>query len=73
MIWKKREPVKKKKHRKKKKRKKDMGSFFFNLTQLTMLCIFIGVCFIIFQTGYIQKDLPAASGSPADYGDLHRR
>ena len=48
------EPVKKKKRRKK-KRKKDMGSFFFNLTQLTMLCIFIGVCFVIFQTGYIQK------------------
>lgn len=48
------EPVKKKKRRKK-KRKKDMGSFFFNLTQLTMLCIFIGVCFVIFQTGYVQK------------------
>ena len=57
------EPVKKKKRRKK-KRKKDMGSFFFNLTQLTMLCIFIGVCFVIFQTG---------SGSPTDYEDLHGR
>ena len=48
------EPVKKKKRRKK-KHKKDMGSFFFSLTQLTMLCIFIGVCFVIFQTGYLQK------------------
>lgn len=48
------EPLKKKR-RKKKKRKKDMGNLFFNITQLAILCIFLGVCFIIFQTGYIQK------------------
>ena len=48
------EPLKKKR-RKKKKRKKDMGNLFFNITQLAILCIFLGVCFIIFQTGYIHK------------------
>ena len=31
-----------------------MGSFFFHLTQLTMLCILLGVCFLFYQTGYIQ-------------------
>ena len=51
------EPLKKKR-RKKKKRKKDMGNLFFNITQLAILCIFLGVCFIIFQTGYIQKIFP---------------
>ncbi len=31
-----------------------MSTFFFRLTQVTMLCIFIGVCFLIYQTGYVQ-------------------
>lgn len=66
------EPVKKKKHRKK-KRKKDMGSFFFNLTQLTMLCIFIGVMFCDFPNRIYSEDLSASSGSPTDYEDLHGR
>lgn len=42
----------KKKHLRK---KKDMGSFFFRLTQIAMLCIFLGACFLFYQTGYIQK------------------
>ena len=44
--------IRKKKH---KKKQKDMGSFFFRLTQITMLCIFIGALFLFYQTGYIQK------------------
>ncbi|MCC8139212.1 MAG: PBP1A family penicillin-binding protein [Lachnospiraceae bacterium] len=31
-----------------------MSTFFFRLTQVTMLCIFISVCFLIYQTGYVQ-------------------
>lgn len=42
--------VKKKRRRK----QKDMGSFFFRLTQVVMLCIIIGACFLFYQTGYIQ-------------------
>ena len=44
----------KRKKERRKKKKKDMGSFFFHLTQLTMLCILLGVCFLFYQTGYIQ-------------------
>ncbi len=45
-----------KKHTKKKKRKtrSEMSTFFFRLVQITMLCIFISVCFLIYQTGYVQ-------------------
>ena len=42
--------VKKRRQRK----QKDMGSFFFRLTQVAMLCIIIGACFLFYQTGYIQ-------------------
>lgn len=38
--------------KKKRKTKKDMGSFFFRLTQIAMLCILIGFCFLFWQTGY---------------------
>ncbi len=31
-----------------------MGSFFFRLTQVAMLCIIVGACFLFYQTGYIQ-------------------
>ncbi len=46
----------KKPKRKKSRRKRfDPGSFFFRLTQVAMICIFIGACFLFYQTGYIQK------------------
>lgn len=31
-----------------------MSSFFFRLTQIAMLCILIGACWIFYQSGYIQ-------------------
>lgn len=34
-----------------------MGSFFFRLTQVAMLFIIIGACFIFYRTGYIQTVL----------------
>ena len=46
----------KKPKRKKSRRKRfDMGSFFFRLTQIAIICIFIGAGFLFYQTGYIQK------------------
>lgn len=42
----------KKNHRRK---RRDMGNFFFRLTQITILLIFIGAGFLFYQTGYIQK------------------
>lgn len=41
--------------KKRRKKKKDFGSFAFGLTQISMLCIFLGACFLFYQTGYIQK------------------
>lgn len=40
--------------RKNRKTKKDMDSFFFRLTQIVMLCILIGFCYLFYQTGYPQ-------------------
>lgn len=40
--------------KKRKKTKKDMGSFFFRLTQITVVCLFAGFCWMFFQTGYLQ-------------------
>lgn len=40
--------------RKKRRKKRDMGGFFFNLTQITILCIFIGALFLFYKTGYVQ-------------------
>lgn len=37
-----------------KKKKKDLGSFYFSLTQIAMVCILAGACFLFYQTGYIQ-------------------
>ncbi|MCD8196924.1 MAG: PBP1A family penicillin-binding protein [Lachnospiraceae bacterium] len=31
-----------------------MATFFFRLAQVTMLCIFISVCFLVYKTGYVQ-------------------
>lgn len=31
-----------------------MGSFFFRLTQVAMLCFLLGACYLFYQTGYIQ-------------------
>lgn len=39
---------------KRKKKKRDMGSFFFRLTQAAMLCFLLGICYLFYQTGYIQ-------------------
>lgn len=44
----------KKVHPKRKKKKRDMGSFFFRLTQVAMLCFLLGACYLFYQTGYIQ-------------------
>jgi len=44
-----------KKTRKKKRRKKrDMGTFFFRLTQISILCLLVGFCWLFYQTGYVQ-------------------
>lgn len=43
-----------KKRRKKRKTRSDMATFFFRLAQVTMLCIFISVCFLVYKTGYVQ-------------------
>lgn len=40
--------------KKRKKKKRDMGSFFFRLTQVAMLCFLLGICYLFYQTGYIQ-------------------
>lgn len=37
-----------------KKKKRDLGGFYFSLTQIAMICILIGACFLFYQTGYIQ-------------------
>ncbi|MDE6959637.1 MAG: PBP1A family penicillin-binding protein [Lachnospiraceae bacterium] len=44
----------KKRKRRPKKKRRDIGSFFFRLTQFTMLGVLIGVCWLFYQTGYIQ-------------------
>lgn len=31
-----------------------MGSFFFRLTQVAMLCFLLGACYLFYQTGYMQ-------------------
>lgn len=49
--------VKKKPGKRPKKKQKDMGSFFFRLTQIAMLCIVAGACYIFYQAGYIQTVL----------------
>ncbi len=36
------------------KKKKDLGSFYFRLTQIAMVCILAGAFFLFYQTGYIQ-------------------
>lgn len=46
-------PIRKARKKKRKKRR-DMGTFFFRLTQLSMLCLFLGFCWIFYQTGYVQ-------------------
>ncbi|MBS6398132.1 MAG: PBP1A family penicillin-binding protein [Clostridiales bacterium] len=45
---------KKRKSRKHRKKKKDMGSFFFRLSQIAMLCLLAGACFLFYRTGYVQ-------------------
>lgn len=42
------------KEKKKRKKKRDMGTFFFRLTQIAMLCILVGACFLFYRTGYVQ-------------------
>ncbi|MBR5510226.1 MAG: PBP1A family penicillin-binding protein [Lachnospiraceae bacterium] len=46
---------KKYKRKKSRRKKKDIGTFFFRLTQIAILFIFIGAGFLFYQTGYIQK------------------
>ena len=46
---------KKYKRKKSRRKKKDIGTFFFRLTQISILFIFIGAGFLFYQTGYIQK------------------
>lgn len=48
---------KKKRKRRPKRKQRDMGSFFFRLTQVAMICILVGVCWLFYQTGYIQTVL----------------
>lgn len=43
-----------KKKRRKKKKQRDLGSFFFRVTQVAMICILLGACYLFYQTGYIQ-------------------
>lgn len=40
--------------KKRKKKKRDIGSFFFHLTQIAIICILVGACWLFYQTGYIQ-------------------
>ena len=49
--------VKKKPGKRPQKKQKDMGSFFFRLTQIAMLCMVAGDCYIFYQAGYIQTVL----------------
>lgn len=46
--------MKKPKKRRKKRKQRDLGSFFFRLTQVAMICILLGACYLFYQTGYIQ-------------------
>lgn len=51
--------------KKRRKKKRDMGSFFFRLTQVAMLCILLGACFLFYQTGYIQTVMELHSEAQA--------
>lgn len=48
---------KKKGKRRQKRRKRDLGGFFFRVTQVAMICILVGVCWLFYQTGYLQTVL----------------
>lgn len=48
---------KKKGKRRPTRRKRDLGGFFFRVTQVAMICMLIGVCWLFYQTGYIQTVL----------------
>jgi 1A family penicillin-binding protein len=48
------ETSEKKNTKKKRKTRKDMGTFFFRLTQVSILCLVIGLVFLFLQTGYLQ-------------------
>ena len=48
---------KKKGKRRQKRRKRDLGGFFFRVTQVAMVCILVGVCWLFYQTGYLQTVL----------------
>lgn len=51
--------------KKRKKKRKDMGSFFFRLTQVAMLCFLLGACYLFYQTGYVQTVMELYSEAQA--------